>query len=318
MTGGKSTEILERLQIDMNSSHMMVFKAVLLAAGGTSKPVSYAAIRDALERLTRKRYTKGYVYSRLNALEEEGFISVDDIQHPKQYMVIESSVADAVKCRSQRIISELISKRQAIVSKLNLLETAASQDIAITAYNNLAGISSYDCSIMIEGIENVRSAVIREFADKTKPGDVIRVLNFAGTLAERLGLDGITESRIMQIVSRNVKVRGLLIPVEQSDQTMKLITDHLRTTSREFAEGIGMGNIEMRVARERVQTYQMICLNNEKILLYLTQTSASDIAALIHRKDHPGVIDDAIETFDRLWGIGIDITDLITGIVSSR
>jgi len=318
MTVGESGEILQRLQVDMNSSSMMIFRAVLMAAGGTSKPVTYAAISEALKKSVHKKYTKAYVYSQLNSLEEEGFISIDTVQHPKQYMIVESSVADALKRRSQRAISELICKRERITAKLDLLEKAAPQDIAITAYNDLVGISSQGGSIMIEGIENVRSMVIREFADSAKPGDSIRVLASAGTLAEGLGPGGITELRIIQSGFRGVKVRALLIPVEQTELTMSLIAGHLRTLSGDFVQGVSTGNIELRLAGERLQTYRMVSLNSEKILLYLTQAKASDIAALIHRKDNPVLVDDAIETFDRLWNTGFDIIAPITQKVSSQ
>ena len=296
----------------------MVFRAVLLAAGGISKPVTYGAISEALRRLVHKKYTKAFVYSRLNSLEEEGFISVDTVHRPKQYMIFESSVTDALKRRSQRTISELVSKRGMITAALSVLERATPQDTAITMYNDLVGISSHDASIIIEGIESVRSTVIREFASGAKPGDSVRILASTGTLAEGLGPGGITELRIIQGGFRGVKIRTLMIPVEQSEQTLSLIAGYLRTLSQDFMQGVGTGNIELRLARERVQTYRMVSLNNEKILLYLTQAKASDIAALIHRKDNPVLIDDAIETFDRLWDTGIDVIDHITRMVSSK
>jgi len=86
----------------------------------------------------------------------------------------------------------------------------------------------------------------------------------------------------------------------------------------DFVQGVSTGNIELRLAGERLQTYRMVSLNSEKILLYLTQAKASDIAALIHRKDNPVLVDDAIETFDRLWNTGFDIIAPITQKASSQ
>ena len=47
------------------------------------------------------------------------------------------------------------------------------------------------------------------------------------------------------------------------------------------------------------------------MLLYLTHGSESNLAALIHRKDNPGLVDDAIRTFDGLFEEGIDFVRIL-------
>jgi len=318
MTKSESVEILSKLGVDMNSTQMMVFKAMVIAAGGNSKPLTYANIAEVLERLTQKKYTRGYIYRHLSALQAEGFISVDEIQHPNIYTITESGVSHALKIKSQQVMSNMLSKRQSIVTRLNLLDTTNPQDVAIATYNKLVGISSINGSIMIEGLENVRSTIIREFADGAKSGDHVRILASANTLADGLGPGGITELRIIQGSSKGVKVHGLLVPVHQEKLSTDLIAGHLSTLSEAFTEAVNTGNVKVKLTREPIQTYRMVSLNNEKMLLYLTQAKASDVAALIHRKDNSGLIDDAVKTFDRLWETGIDVVDLITQMVRPK
>jgi len=317
MTRSKSAEILAKLGVDMNSSQMMVFKAIITAARGLSKSVTYKEVTDAIKKVADKKYTKAYVYRQLGSLEEEGFIIVDAIQHPRRYSISESALSITLKRKSQYALSELKSKRQAITTQLNLLETANPEEVAITAYNNLVGISPISESTIIEGIENVRSTVIREFADGAKPGDYVRVLAPASTIADGLGPGGMTELRIMQRASKGVKVYGMLTPHHHQEMSAELIAGFLKTLSGPFMEAVSTGNVKVKLAREPVQTYRMVSLNNEKMLLYLTHAKESDVAALIHRGYNAGLIDDAVSTFDRLWENGLDVVEIVTKMIGS-
>jgi hypothetical protein len=317
MTRSKSAEILAKLGVDMNSGQMMVFKAIITAARGISKSVTYKEVADTIKKGADKKYSKTYIYRQLGSLEEEGFIIVDAVQHPQRYSISESVLSNALKRKSQQTLSKLLSKQQDITTKLNLLETANPEEVAITAYNNLVGISPMGESTIIEGIENVRSTVIREFADGARPGDHVRVLAPASTIADGLGPGGMTELRVMQGALRGVKVHGILTPLQHQEMSTELIAGFLKTLSRPFMEAVSTGNVNVKLAKEPVQTYRMVSLNSDKMLLYLTHAKESDVAALIHRGHNAGLIDDAVSTFDRLWENGIDVVEIVTKMISS-
>ncbi|MHA2160001.1 MAG: hypothetical protein ACXABE_13955, partial [Candidatus Thorarchaeota archaeon] len=78
------------------------------------------------------------------------------------------------------------------------------------------------------------------------------------------------------------------------------------------------GNIQLRISREPINTYRILSLNEEKMLLYLTHAKESDMAALVHREDNPKLIDDAISTFDKLWETGIDVLDLVKKMLEKQ
>jgi Fe2+ or Zn2+ uptake regulation protein len=317
MTRSKSIEILAKLGIDMNSSQMIVFKAVIAAGGSLSKPVTYQEVVETLQRVMNKGYKKAYIYRQINSLADEGFIVIDAIQHPQRYSVVESTLSIALKKISQHELSQLLSKRQHITTQMNLIDTTNPEEVAITAYNNLIGISTIGESAIIEGIENVRSAVIREFADGAKPGDYVRVLAPASTLADGLGPSGMTELRLMQGASKGVKIHGMLTPLHHEERSTELIAGHLKTLPGPFIEAVSTGNVMVKLAREPVQTYRMVSLNSDKMLLYLTHAKESDIAALIHRDNNAGLIDDAISTFDRLWEDGLDVVEMVSKMIRS-
>lgn len=309
---------LESLGVDMNSSQMQVLQAILMAAGGTDKPVNYGEISGSLEAIAKKKFTKAYIYRRLNDLEENEFIIVDTIHTPRTYAITESSVVKALEVKRLDKLSESLTKREDLTIKLNRLKSAKIQDLALILHEQLAGASSIEGSIMIEGVENVRSTIIREFADGAKKGDVVRVLAHASTLAEGLGPGGVTELKLLQGGFKGVKMYGLLTPASQDQLDLNLMASHVAPMVEVFEQAAKTGNIYVRLAREPINTYRIVSLNEDKILLYLTHAKESDVAALIHRKDNPGLVDDAIRTFDELWETGIDVLDILKQMLQKQ
>ena len=78
-----------------------------------------------------------------------------------------------------------------------------------------------------------------------------------------------------------------------------------------FEKAAQTGNISLKFTREPVNTYRIVCLNEDKMLLYLTHAKESDVAAMVHRKDNPGLLDDVLRTFDELWEDSIDVLDIV-------
>jgi len=309
---------LEKLGIDTTSSEMQVFRAVLLAAGCTSRSVNYDEIVRSLEEIANKRYTKAYIYRRLNDLEEQGFITIDTIHTPRTYSITETGVAKALETKRKVKLADHLTKKQEVTTKLNRLKSVKSQELALMLHKQLVGAQSIEKSLVIEGIENVRSNIIREFADKAEAGDLIRVLGHVSTLAEGLGPGGVTELRLIQSGFRGVKVQGLLTPVESEKLNLNLMAGHLTPMVEVFEQATKTGNIQLRFTPEPIKTYRIICLNEDKMLLYLTHAKESDVAALIHRSDNPGLINDAIKTFDELWESGIDVLDILKKMLQKK
>jgi hypothetical protein len=308
---------LEKLDIDIDSSQMQVLKAVLLAAEGTHMPVQYGEIDAKLGEIAGE-FTKAYIYRKLKELEKHGFIIVDTIHSPRTYLVSESSIAAALETKRKVQLSSTLSDRQDLTTKLNRLNSLKNEDLALMLYEQLTGKPQSGKSGIIEGVENVRSAIIREFADGAKVGDVVRVLGHASTLAEGLGPGGVTELRIMQAGFRGVKVMGLMTPLTNAKLDINLLASHIAPLAETFAEASQTGNIQLRFIPEPINTYRIVCLNEDKMLLYLTHAKESDMAAIVHRKDNPGLVDDAIRTFDELWEKSIDVLTNIQQMTQTK
>jgi hypothetical protein len=268
-------------------------------------------MRPFLERISDRSLTKAYVYRCLNALEKDGLIQVVPLR-PKKFAISEGSLAKALREMAQGRVKSLTFQMKHLRDDLEVINTMNVDESAIVLANELVGVASVGSSIMIEGIQNVRAAVVREFAECARKGDTVRVLAYVSTMAEGLGPGGLAEASLMQTTLKGTKVVGLLIPYTADEEDFRLMTRHMSTLEGTAGPALRSGNIGIRISSEVVKTYRMVSLNDEKMLLYLTHAKDSDIAALVQRKDNPGLIDDAIRTFDMLWEKGVDILDIVT------
>ncbi|MFW9814260.1 MAG: hypothetical protein ACFFF9_17490 [Candidatus Thorarchaeota archaeon] len=310
MMNAEIKSVLERLGIDINSGEMQVFRAVLLAAGGTENPVGYSEVAAALESITKKTFTKAYIYRQLKSLDESQFIKIRNT-HPRTYTVADTSLREALEAKIIAEKGESVDRKQELESRYKQLGKIKSQELALLMHKQLTGNNVSSDSGVIEGVENVRSTIIREFADGAKKGDIVRVLAHASTIIDGLEPGGVTEFRLMQSVFRGVKVLGLMASFSEKDNNVNLMAGHFTTMTDLLNQVAETGNFQLRITSEPVNTYRMVSLNEDKMLLYLTHAKESDMAALVLREDNPGLIDDALQTFDELWKTGIDVIDLV-------
>ena len=304
LASSRESDDFSRLGIDVDSSQMMILKAVMAAAGGPSIFVTYKEIAEHLQKLEKKKkpYTKAYIYRHLSDMNDEGYLVIDSVQTPRRYAISESGIVSSFGLKQKEALSNLRTKRQEITTRLNLLKTVNSENIAFILYNQLMGLESTGESIIIEGIENVRSTVIREFGEAAKPGDVIRVIAPASVLDRGLQQSGMAEMSLMGRAIDGVKIIALMMPARGKESvTKELISSYIKNVRDSFVRLASTGNISLRIAKENYKTYRMVSLNSDKMLLYLTHAADSDMAALILRKDNPGLIDDAVTTFDRIY-----------------
>lgn len=320
MSKEKARRNLHQLGVDVDSSQMMVMKALMAAAGGPSKFVTYKEIAAHLEKLEKKKYTRAYIYRRLSDLEIAGFIVVaDTIQHPKHFSISEAGIAKALKEKQKKMLSEIKTKREDVIATQKLLTTTNPESVAMTLHNQLVGLDSIEGSVVIEGIENVRSTIIREFGEAAKPGDEIRIIAPASAIGGGARKSGMAEMSLMARAKDGVKIISVLMPVEgKQSVTMNLIANYIQHVGDTFTKLASTGNILFRIAKKNYQTYRMVSLNSDKMLLYLTHAAESDMAALIQRKDNPGLIDDAIKTFDEIYDDALDVISVVNQSLSEN
>ncbi len=313
MSDAKERTDFDRLGIDINSSQMVMLKAIMAAAGGPSKLVTYKEIDEQLEKSNGKKFSRAYIYRQLKQLEGEGYISTEqELGQSRGYQILESEIIKMMTRKKAEASSELLEKKQKLSQKFHLLQNTNAESVAFLLFNQLMGLTTTSESLAIEGIENVRNTVVREFGNVAKPGDEIRVIAPASLVGPgRLEQAGMAEMSLLSRAQDGVKILTVMVPSEGSSSPVGLFTQYLQNIGKEFRNMSGSGNISLKVAKEHIKTYRMVSLNREKMLLYLTHTPESDMAVLVHRKDNPGLIDDAVDTFDRISSDAFDVVEIV-------
>ena len=303
----------DRLGIDINSTQMQMLKAIMAAAGGPSKIVAYKEINEQFEKIQGKKYSRAYIYRQLKQLEEEGYITTEqELGQARGYQILESEITKMLIKKREEAALGVLEKKQELSQKLQILKAVNAESIAFLLFNQLMGLAPTSESIAIEGRENVRNTVIREFGRVAKPGDEIRIIAPMNLLGPgRLEQAGMAEMSLLLRAVDGVKILSLGMPSKDVSFTTDTIASFLGVMGDSFFKMVSTGNIQINLAKENIQTYRMVSLNREKMLLYLTHAVESDMAVLIYRKDNPGLIDDAVDTFDRIFTTSINILDLI-------
>ncbi|MBE0527385.1 MAG: hypothetical protein IH631_10610, partial [Candidatus Thorarchaeota archaeon] len=97
LASSRESDDFSRLGIDVDSSQMMILKAVMAAAGGPSKFVTYKEIAEYLQKLEKKKYTRAYIYRHLSDMKDEGYLVIDPnpLQTPRRYAISESGIINS-------------------------------------------------------------------------------------------------------------------------------------------------------------------------------------------------------------------------------
>jgi DNA-binding PadR family transcriptional regulator len=315
---GKTLKALEDLGLRISDRDITMLKAIVEASGAELRPATYAEISQVHAEMAKREFSKAWMYRCLNSLRDQGLIREDTVQHPKGYFIDRSHMESALRKRQRDRTKELKAARSAVEEKLDLLRGSRMQELAIRAFDAMVGNAEAKTSNVIEGIENVRHTVIREFGEAADNGDTVRVLSFISLLNRGLPRGGLPERKLMSAAERGAKVLGLMVPQSKESLGTDLIAGFTANMSDHFQKTTATGNILLRISREVVNTYRMVSLNRDKMILYLTNAIESDSAALIQRKDNPGLIDDAVDTFDRLFQDGVDVLDVVRGMLQQK
>ena len=169
----------------------------------------------------------------------------------------------------------------------------------------------------IEGTANVRIAMIRELCGNTKPGDVLRLTEGANLLDLSPAKSGPVEKALLEAIQDGLTIKALLTSQMPQGQGPASLASFLSESSSLVVQGIIDGRLQLRATPQPTSTYRMLCLNEEKMILFMSRAPYPDSAALIHRDDNTTMVDDAVATFDGLWESAIDISAMLKQAITS-
>ncbi|MFW9886953.1 MAG: hypothetical protein ACFFER_02150 [Candidatus Thorarchaeota archaeon] len=316
MSEDHETTPFEKLGVDMSSRDMQVLKALAELTSRNPEGVPYTEL--SIHLIGKGiMLSKVWIYKCLSRLENEGYLVSERISNPRLYKTSEDIIAEALEKKRVSRIDQLKTDREEIGRELKSVKDTSVEDLTMMAYDTIVGSIPIDSSTVIEGIENVRSTLIREIFRKAKPGDIIRTIAPIQAIDRGEETSGVTEFELLMTAAEGIKLCVILVPTEDVSRDPKVMSKYIGGSAELLQQVMVTGNLAIRSPRTPLKTYRMVALNEDMMLLYLTHSPASDMAALVRREDNPGLVNDALNTFNRIWEEGVDIIQMVSQLLEA-
>ena len=318
MTVENLSRDLERIGVHLSAPEIQVLGAMLRAENETHGEITFQQIYANITSERAKAPSKAWVYKCLSNLESNQFITVNRLGKPRHYIAtIETIMAGLANSRSRQL-DILGDEKKELSKNLESLEGTDMQNVASIVIGIMTGRKPRLTSGHIEGRDNVRLAMIRELCANTNPGDVLRLTEGVTLLDLSPSKSGPVEKALLEAVQNGLTIKALLTSQMPQGQGPASLASFLSKTSSLVVQGILDGRLQLRVTPQPTSTYRMLCLNEEKMILFMSKALFPDSAALICRDDNPTIVDDAVATFDKLWEGAFDISAILKQAIASN
>ena len=328
---------LEALGIQVSSREFQILRAMMTSESAGEEGLTFDEIQTLVKRsffyekkgdqssnppheLSRSR-----IYECLANLTTEGFLRVsgrDDalqignVSNPGRYVVTYESIAIALEQLKERKRRELQRSIGQVEKDIKFLQKQDTTIITQQLVQTLTGASPIPRSRVIDGVENVRRTIVEEFVDKAGVGDVLRLTFRQPNLDVDPTSSTVVEKKIIASSTKGVIVKSLVragsfSPSKTSSALQRLVA----STNKEFLIGAIRGTMQIRTFSEDLLPYRMVSLNNEKMMLFLTDAPAAETAAVVLREDNPVLLDDAIRSFEEMWASADEAIDMFRDMV---
>jgi hypothetical protein len=255
---------------------------------------------------------RAWVYRCLDELVEEGFIAVDKLQRPRMYFSTRTTILAGLGRARKNRLDALQDSLHTITEKISLLQDASPEAMSARVYEAATGSGKQRTPSVVRGVDNVRRLIRTEFLEKSSTGDTMR-------LTHRLdNLVGVKESmspidiEILSVILKGVDMHVLLIPSAIASD-MSPVSQNVFGHQNMMIEAVKGKHLEFKLYPRDVQTYRLLALNNDKLMMILTHAYRPDTVVLFNRDEYPVLVDNAIQTFDRLYNDSIDAGQLLVG-----
>ncbi len=290
---------------------------MLRAVNETQGEITFQQIYANITSEKTKAPSKAWVYKCISNLESNQFITVNRLGKPRSYKATVETIMVGLT-NSQSIQKSILEdERKELLEDKESLEDTDMQDVANVIIGIMTGRKPKLTSGHIEGRDNVRLAMIRELCGSPSPGDVLRLTEGANLLELDPASSGPVEKALLEAVQNGLTIRALLTSQIPQGQGPASLASFLSKTSSLVVQGILEGRLQLRATPQPTSTYRMVCLNKEKMILFMGKAPYPDSAALIYRDDNPPMVDDAVATFERLWESAIDISAILKQAMAS-
>ena len=287
-----------------------VLRVILQTYQQKGSPVTFEEIRETMGDEQRRIPSKVWVYKILRSLKDSGFIVVEPLPPPSKYVASVDTIITAIEEIKNVRLEEFGETERQLIDDAALLSRMTSYNLAVYVLKILSGTLEPETSRIVQGVENVRQAILTEIIEPAKEGDIIRFTQNIDSVGSLVQMSGAVEEAIMKAVLRGIKLRAMVTGPTVKAEDMAPVTDYVANITDLVMDALRSGNVEIRIQTSKDPTYRMISLNNERVILFLTSLAHPGTAAVMNRQASASNIDDAIRTFDKLFSDGLDFSSI--------
>jgi Fe2+ or Zn2+ uptake regulation protein len=305
----ETMEALESLGINMDSGEMRVLQSVLRAGLGSERP-TFERICSAIKESKGRAPKRAWVYRCLDNLEADGFISIDKLQRPRLYSASRLTMISGLEHARRNRIAALEDNLRSVTQSMQLLDNTRPNAMSAFVYEAATGGGRQPVNSVIRGVDNVRRLIRNEILDKAVPGDTMRLTHRLDNLAGIKDTMSVIDEEILSAILKGVDMHVVLIPSALASD-MSAVSQVMLGHQTQIMEALKSRHLVFKMYSHDIQTYRLLALNNEKLIMILTHAWRPDTVVLFNRDEHPVLVDNAIQTFDRLWNESVDAAQLL-------
>ncbi len=295
------SEIFDVLDVDVEGSEMQVLKTVIELSETGTKNLTANSIHDEFVRKRGGEVSVSWIYKCLKSLEKDGLILVDSMRRPHHYDtspgVLRNAVLDRLKTIKQRKRADLDRQKE----YLSILDSVDVDELALHVLEQVLGARTTVQERVVEGSEAVKHVMIKELFSKGGKGDVLRTIQPLASIQNRNTVFGSFEGRILEAMTQGLQVKALIVPPEADTNVIRIMNDYLGSHKDRVGTLVESGRLELRLLPRHRNTYRMMCLNRQTMLLFISELYLPDTAAVFSENDSYPIISDALNLFSELW-----------------
>jgi sugar-specific transcriptional regulator TrmB len=301
---------IELLGLTLTSSDMQVLEALLNAHTSKNKYLTCDGLNEYIMKENKKEISSAWIYQCLNNLEKKGFIQIDIMSKPRRYMASQETVRSGLETALEERLAYYSKEREAVKFQIRKFKTLDIAKETTSLWDILLDRTEQQEEIILETTEEVRSVIINEIIKKGKKGDIIRIIQSPTILKDISQSTGPVENQLIAFVELEGEIRAILLMADLEHE-MKMLVTFFRDMTEKFVNAISSTKMNLRYTMDKKRTYRFLALNDELMVLMLTDSVFPDKAVLLRREDNPKLFDDAISTFEMLYRDAEDFNTLL-------
>ncbi len=273
----------------------------------SNTPITLNLVTEVLRSISNNTISHNWVYKCLRRLERLGLVKVDRLRRPNCYVVNDKIIRDGTRKNWVQVAKELRERISQLEADIDLLKSVRASHLASYLYRRLRGTTYSDRTHIIHGETAVRVGAVRGMIASASHGAIIRVCHNIDAVSAMVDLKENVSELLMFCQSKDLEFRLMTIlddeNIDAAEERIRSLISH----NEQLRDVVACGRVQIRVYPHSASTYRMICVGNERMMLYLSTVYPTERVLMVEREDCGYMIDDAIRTFDRLWQASIDV-----------